>query len=122
MKRLRQLAAVRAELAEAAAWYEDRRFGLGDDFYDAYERALGAIAEAPSRWPRVANIVAEVRRVQLHEFSIQAKGAAGVATFPHRYRAFRSTAAKSAAKLAAPRRAVAFAATGEQPEQRRQRG
>jgi toxin ParE1/3/4 len=66
--RVRQLAAVRAELAEAAAWYEDRRFGLGDDFYDAYERALGAIAEAPSRWPRVAKIADDVRRVPMHDF------------------------------------------------------
>jgi plasmid stabilization system protein ParE len=65
---LRQHPSASTEVAEAAAWYDDRKPGLGDDFLDEMERSLAVIAEAPSRWPRVGGLVEEVRRVQLHGF------------------------------------------------------
>jgi toxin ParE1/3/4 len=39
------------ELRSLAAWYEQRRDGLGADFRDEVWRALDIIAEEPSRWP-----------------------------------------------------------------------
>ena len=38
---------ARAELVEAAQWYEDRRAGLGGDFIDAVEAAAERLADWP---------------------------------------------------------------------------
>jgi len=35
------------ELAAAVAWYEERRAGLGSEFYDAIVRTMNRIAEMP---------------------------------------------------------------------------
>ena len=35
------------ELAAAVAWYEERRAGLGSEFYDAIVRTMDRIAEMP---------------------------------------------------------------------------
>ena len=35
------------ELAAAVGWYEDRRAGLGSEFFDAIVRTLNRIAEVP---------------------------------------------------------------------------
>jgi hypothetical protein len=40
------------ELYEAAAWYDDERPGLGDDFVVEMTRWLDVIAEGPSTWPK----------------------------------------------------------------------
>jgi toxin ParE1/3/4 len=39
------------ELTAAAAWYEDKRPGLGDQFVTAVEAALAEIEESPETWP-----------------------------------------------------------------------
>lgn len=54
-----------SELAEAAAWYEARRQGLGTDFLDEVERAVSTVRAHPRSFPRLigpANRF-EVRRV-----------------------------------------------------------
>jgi plasmid stabilization system protein ParE len=43
--------AAETELADAAAWYEAKRPGLGDQFLDAVDSALSTIADAPTTWP-----------------------------------------------------------------------
>jgi toxin ParE1/3/4 len=40
------------ELRRAAAWYEERREGLGVDLVMAVNSAVAKIVEAPERWPR----------------------------------------------------------------------
>ena len=47
MKALRILPAAEEELAEAAAWYETKRTGLGVELIAAVDRAFEEIAEAP---------------------------------------------------------------------------
>lgn len=42
---------VDAELSHLAAWYEQRREGLGADLQDDVTKALAAIVEHPQRWP-----------------------------------------------------------------------
>lgn len=43
---------ARAELREAAHWYDDREPGLGDDLYDAIDEAISRI----DHWPRSAPV------------------------------------------------------------------
>jgi plasmid stabilization system protein ParE len=40
-----------AELTAAAAWYEEKRDGLGEQFVTAVETALSAIEDSPETWP-----------------------------------------------------------------------
>jgi hypothetical protein len=42
--------AVRSEIDDAHAWYEQRRPGLGRDFLDEVERVLGEITANPARY------------------------------------------------------------------------
>ena len=42
-----------AELAEAAAWYDEQRQGLGSAFLDAVEEVLSAVAERPASFPQL---------------------------------------------------------------------
>lgn len=42
---------ARAELREAAHWYDDQAHGLGDDFYEAITNALARIYEWPHSAP-----------------------------------------------------------------------
>jgi toxin ParE1/3/4 len=42
------------ELRRAAAWYDERREGLGDEFVLAVNAAIAKIVDAPARWPRFA--------------------------------------------------------------------
>jgi plasmid stabilization system protein ParE len=42
-----------AELAEAFAWYEDRRPGLGADFMLCADAVFGGILRSPQQYPRV---------------------------------------------------------------------
>jgi hypothetical protein len=46
------LAEAEAELDDAAAWYDERRVGLGDDLLREVHGALIVISEAPDAWPR----------------------------------------------------------------------
>jgi plasmid stabilization system protein ParE len=42
---------AQAELAEAAAWYDGQRPGLGSDLVDAVQQVLDTIANQPKRYP-----------------------------------------------------------------------
>lgn len=45
------LPAARHEFDEATVWYEERRIGLGTDFFAEIDRALAIAAAAPERFP-----------------------------------------------------------------------
>ena len=48
----RVVAPARREFAQASAWYDQRREGLGDQFVDAIKRAFQRIADHPSSHPK----------------------------------------------------------------------
>jgi hypothetical protein len=58
------------EAAEAAAWYDDRRSGLGDDFLAEVAEALARISSAPREFSRLESYAGscEVRRCVLDRF------------------------------------------------------
>jgi len=49
--RLALLAEAEAELENAAAWYDDRSEGLGDEFLSVAREAAHLIAESAETWP-----------------------------------------------------------------------
>ena len=53
------------DLADAAAWYEEQRQGLGHDFLDEVLRMLSSIAEAPLIYP---DIHRNTRRAVIRRF------------------------------------------------------
>jgi plasmid stabilization system protein ParE len=53
------------DLSEAAAWYNDRRRGLGQEFVEAAYTAFDAIAERPESFPVVHK---GVRRALMKRF------------------------------------------------------
>jgi len=57
------------ELAAAVGWYEDRRAGLGSDFFDAIVRTLNRIAETPEAGSPFADLNA--RRMPVAGFPYQ---------------------------------------------------
>jgi plasmid stabilization system protein ParE len=57
---------VEDDLAEAAAFYEQRAAGLGEDFLSEVRRAIDEIVHGPERWARVEN--GPVRRYVLTRF------------------------------------------------------
>lgn len=59
--------AAREEAVAAAAWYEQRELGLGQEFVDELERTIEAIAEAPESWP-VSPDDPRARRILLARF------------------------------------------------------
>jgi plasmid stabilization system protein ParE len=56
--------AAEAELEEAAAWYEERRAGLGADFIAATRAKVDEILEMPHRFQQVSG----ARRAALDQF------------------------------------------------------
>lgn len=65
------LAEAEDELDEAAAWYDERREGLGDELLRVVFEGLDVILEAPEAWPRWPDIPARippVRRFVLPQF------------------------------------------------------
>jgi plasmid stabilization system protein ParE len=56
---------VERDLAESAAWYEQQRTGLGQEFLDAALATFTAIADIPNGF---AVIHRSVRRALLHRF------------------------------------------------------
>ena len=54
-----------ADLADAFAWYEERRAGLGERFLLCVEAALAAIERYPASFPTVHQ---QVRRALLRRF------------------------------------------------------
>lgn len=57
--------AAQAELADAAAWYERQRAGLGDSFTEAVQEVIDEIAANPLRYADVFN---DVREAQISAF------------------------------------------------------
>lgn len=59
------------EAERAAAWYDEKRTGLGDDFLDDLEKTLAKVAADPLRFPRyeARRIRVEVRRALFERFS-----------------------------------------------------
>lgn len=53
--RLALLAEAEAELENAAAWYDDRSEGLGDEFLSVAREAAHLIAESAETWPARAD-------------------------------------------------------------------
>lgn len=58
-------AAAEEDLAEAFAWYESHRKGLGSRFLGEMEKGLAAIEREPARFPTVYR---DVRRALLRHF------------------------------------------------------
>lgn len=57
--------AAHAEFIDAAAWYESKRPGLGDEFIAEIERCATLIASQPRLYTEVHN---RVRRLTVHRF------------------------------------------------------
>lgn len=53
------------EVAEAALWYDEQRFGLGEEFLTEIHAAANAAAHSPQLYARVHR---ELRRVLVHRF------------------------------------------------------
>jgi plasmid stabilization system protein ParE len=53
------------DLAEAAAWYEDQRQGLGQEFLDHVLSTVESIIERPKMYPTVHR---NTRRALIHRF------------------------------------------------------
>lgn len=53
----RLLDEARAEMLEAAQYYELCRAGLGEQFLDAIDRAIVDVEQFPRRWPVIAQKV-----------------------------------------------------------------
>jgi len=58
------------ELADAAAWYEERRPGLGDELLAEVHRMMAAIDARPASFPRTLDAPPElgIRRALLDRF------------------------------------------------------
>jgi hypothetical protein len=66
IRRLKLIPEAREELHEAAAWYESRRRGLGHEFRNEVNDALGRIAEGPGRFVLVPNVPFVIAARQCH--------------------------------------------------------
>ena len=53
------------DLAEAAAWYEEQRQGLGQEFLDEVLTMFASVAETPWMYP---NVHRNTRRAVIHRF------------------------------------------------------
>ncbi|HYT85584.1 MAG TPA: type II toxin-antitoxin system RelE/ParE family toxin [Burkholderiales bacterium] len=56
---------AKSEFEDAAVWYDDRRFGLGDEFVHEIEQAIAKAAAAPQRYPVVFG---DIRRTVARRF------------------------------------------------------
>ncbi|HEX2568090.1 MAG TPA: type II toxin-antitoxin system RelE/ParE family toxin [Polyangia bacterium] len=65
MRRLVLRPEARAEIEEAALWYEEQRLGLSDGYISELEAVLHRVREAPLHFPEVES---HVRRAPLHRF------------------------------------------------------
>ena len=60
-----------SEISAAAAWYDDQRAGLGDEFIGVVTRWLEALIESADTWPQWPGAPAmspPIRRVLLERF------------------------------------------------------
>ena len=68
-RRLHTARPAAEELAAAVRWYEERRAGLGAEFYDAIVRTMNRIAEMPEAGSPFPNLTA--RRMFVAGFPYQ---------------------------------------------------
>ncbi len=61
--------AAKSEFEDAAAWYEERRRGLGEEFAAEIEEAIQRASEHPARYPLVFG---DVRRAVSRRFPFAA--------------------------------------------------
>jgi plasmid stabilization system protein ParE len=62
---------ARAEFRSAAVWYDEQRFGLGDEFVAEVTGTLARIAEAShsyALWPNVKHAAVPIRRALVQRF------------------------------------------------------
>ncbi len=57
--------AAKIEFEDAAVWYDNQRFGLGDEFMAEIEQAVANAATAPQRYPVVFG---DIRRTVARRF------------------------------------------------------
>jgi plasmid stabilization system protein ParE len=57
--------AAQAEFIDAAAWYDQRREGLGEEFVREIEIAIDKVAQSPASYPIVSG---DVRRTVIRRF------------------------------------------------------
>ena len=50
----RLLSVAEAELAAAAAWYQDQAPGLGQEFLDEFESTMERVTRFPDAWTRIS--------------------------------------------------------------------
>jgi hypothetical protein len=62
MRRLTILPPAELDVSDAAAWYEERRAGLGDEFLDELDSVLRRIIKSPLQFPIIKN---NIRRTLL---------------------------------------------------------
>ncbi|MCA9727760.1 MAG: type II toxin-antitoxin system RelE/ParE family toxin [Candidatus Eisenbacteria bacterium] len=59
------------EVFQAAAWYQERVSGLGDDFLNEVDHWFAVLVETPfgwPRWPRGPRLTSPIRRALLRRF------------------------------------------------------
>lgn len=68
--KFRVLSAAQIEMTQSALWYDDRQFGLADDFIDEVQTALQSIAENPESSPCLEHYFGthEIRRCLFKRF------------------------------------------------------
>ena len=64
-RRLTILPQAELDVSDAAAWYEERRTGLGDEFLDELDSVLRRVIKDPLQFPPVKN---HIRRALLRRF------------------------------------------------------
>ena len=69
-RRLRNLELASAELEAAVRWYEERRRGLGAEFFDAVATTVALIAEQPEAGTAIEGM-RSTRRVLVRRFPYQ---------------------------------------------------
>ena len=64
-RRLTILPQAELDVSDAAAWYEERRTGLGDEFLDELDSILRRVIKDPLQFPKIIN---QIRRALLRRF------------------------------------------------------
>jgi len=66
----RVLSAAQTEMTQSALWYDDRQFGLADDFIEEVQTAFRKIAENPESCPLLEHYSGahQIRRFLLKRF------------------------------------------------------
>jgi len=65
MRRLKILPQAELDISDAAAWYEERRGGLGEEFLDEVDSVVQRVIKNPFQFPKVKN---DIRRALLRRF------------------------------------------------------